>query len=56
MKNLGLSKCDAIPDEVQVNLDVLRPLMMDRVRRHVHGADVVAVDHRRPGRWVMKLL
>jgi hypothetical protein len=32
MKNLGLAEGDAIPDEVQVNLDVLCLLMMYRVR------------------------
>jgi hypothetical protein len=56
MKNSGFSKRNASTDEVQVNLNVFCPLMLNWVRRHVHGADVVAVDHRGPQRWVMKLL
>jgi hypothetical protein len=56
MKNPGFSKDDAVADEVQVNLNVFGPLVLNGVRRHVHGANVVAVDHRGPQRWVVKLL
>jgi hypothetical protein len=33
-----------LTNEVKIDLDVLRPLMLNRVGRHVDHADVVAVD------------
>jgi hypothetical protein len=31
MEHLGLTKCHTITDEVQVNLDVLGPLVLHRI-------------------------
>ena len=46
MKNLSFTKGNAIPNKVKINFDMLRPLMLHGVARHVDDADVVAVDHR----------
>jgi hypothetical protein len=40
---------------MQVNLHMLRPLMLNRVGGEVHDADVVAVDERALGERVVKL-
>jgi hypothetical protein len=40
---------------MQVNLHMLRPLMLNRVGGEVHGADVVAVDERALGERAVKL-
>ena len=41
--------------KVQVDLHVLRPLMLDGVGGEVHSADVVAVDERALGERAVKL-
>ena len=38
-----------LPDEVDVELNVLRPSVMDRVGSEVHRGDVITVDERRLG-------
>jgi hypothetical protein len=35
---------NALPDEVEVNLDMFGALMLNKVGREVDSADVVAVD------------
>jgi hypothetical protein len=40
---------------MQVNLHMLRPLMLNRVGGEVHGADVVAVNERALGEQAVKL-
>ena len=35
-----------LPNEVDVELNMLRPAMMDRVSREVHRGDIVTVDNR----------
>jgi hypothetical protein len=54
MKNPDFPKSDAIPDEVQINLDVLRPLMLYGIVGQVHGRDIVAVDDGGARRWAME--
>jgi len=55
MENPNLADGDSISDKVQVNLHMLRPLMLNWVRREVHGADIVAVDKRALGERAVKL-
>jgi len=49
MENTNTTKCDVLPDEVDVELNVLRPLVMDRVGSEVHRGDSITVDERRLG-------
>ena len=40
----NIANSDPVANEVQVDLHMLRPLMLDGVGGEVHGVDVVAVD------------
>ena len=56
MKHSDLAHGNTIANEVEVDLDVFGALVLNRVRRHVDGADIV-VEHDRSGRSrSMKLL
>jgi len=44
MKNLDVSQCDSLPDEVEIDLNVLGALMLNWITGHIDGADVVTVD------------
>ena len=44
MENPNIADCDPVAHEVQVDLHMLRPLMLDGVGGEIHGTDVVAVD------------
>ena len=46
MEYPNIADGDSVAHEVQVNLHMLRPLMLDGVGGEIHGADVVAVDER----------
>jgi hypothetical protein len=45
MKNSNLPQGNLLSDEVDVNLDMLRAPMMDRVGCHIDSTDVVTVDN-----------
>jgi hypothetical protein len=45
MKNSNLPQGHLLADEVDVNLDMLRAPMMDRVGCHIDSTDVVTVDN-----------
>ena len=49
MENLNIADSDTVAHEVQVDLHMLRPLMLYGVGGEIHGADVVAVDERALG-------
>jgi hypothetical protein len=55
MENLNIANSHSVSNEVQINLHMLRPLMLNRVGGEVHGADVVAVDERALGERAVKL-
>jgi hypothetical protein len=46
MANPNITDSYPVANEVQVNLHMLCPLMLNRVGGEVHDADVVAVDER----------
>jgi hypothetical protein len=48
MKNLHFSDGNLFASEVEVELDMFRLLMLDRVGGEVHGADVVTIDKGAP--------
>ena len=45
MEHTELAKRHLLSNKMNVELDVLRALVMNRVRGHVHRRDVVAVGH-----------
>jgi hypothetical protein len=55
MEDPNIIDNNTVTNKVQVNLHMLRPLMLDRVGGEVHGADVVTVDERAFGEQAMML-
>ena len=55
MENPNIADGDPVAHEVQVDLHMLRPLMLDGVSGDIHGADVVAVDERALGERAIEL-
>ena len=49
MEDPKITDSDPVAKEVQVDLHMLRPLMLNGVGGEIHGADVVAVDERALG-------
>jgi len=47
---------DSVSDEVQINLNMLGPLMLDRIAREVNSTDVITIDHGSTAKRMMKLL
>ena len=45
MENPDLTKRHLFSDKVYVDLDVLGAAMLNRIRCHVYGADIVAEHH-----------
>jgi hypothetical protein len=43
MKNSDITKSNTFADKVKVNLNVFGTMVLDWIRRHVDGADVVAI-------------
>jgi hypothetical protein len=55
MKDFDLTKRDLLVNEVDINLDVLRSTMLNRVASHVNSTDVVAEDNGRRAKRTMNL-
>jgi hypothetical protein len=43
MKNSKNTNCNPLPDEVKINLNVFREIMLNRVGSHVDSADIVTI-------------
>jgi hypothetical protein len=56
MKNTNMTKSDVLPNEVNVELDMLCPTMMNRISREVYRGDIVTVDNRGLGNLAEQLL
>ena len=55
MEYPNIADGDSVAHEVQVNLHMFRPLMLDEVGGEIHGADIVAVDERALGERAVEL-
>ena len=55
MEYPNITDGDPVAHEVQVDLHMLRPLILNGVDGEIHGADVVAVDERALGKWTVEL-
>ena len=55
MEDSNIADSDPVADEVQVDLYMLRPLMLNGVGGEIYGAYVVAVDERALGERAMQL-
>ena len=56
MKNSNVPKRNTISNEVKVDLDVLGPLVLNRIRGHVDNAYIIAKDNSSAGKRAVKLL
>ena len=56
MKNSKITNGNPLPNEVEINLNMLGSLMLNRVGGHVDSADVVTIHQRSSAKWGMKLL
>ena len=55
MEDPNIADSDPVANEVQVDLHMLRPLMLNGVGGEIYGADVVAVDERALGERAVEL-
>ena len=55
MEYPNIADGDPVAHEVQVDLHMLRPLMLNRVGGEIHSADVVEVDKRALGKRAVEL-
>jgi hypothetical protein len=55
MKDLNLAKGDLLPNKMEINLIVLRALMLEWVGGEINNTNVVVVDQRGTVSWVAKL-
>ena len=55
MEYPNIADGDSDAHEVQIDLHMLRPLMLDWVGGEIHGADIVAVDERALGERTVEL-
>ena len=56
MKNTTITNGNPLPDEVEVNLNMLGALMLNWIGGHVDGADVITIHQRRAAKRSVKLL
>ena len=45
MQDFGFTERHAITNKVEINLYMLGPLVLHRVGGHVHGTDVITINH-----------
>ena len=55
IKNPNLTKGDSLSNKMEINLNMLRALMLDWVGGEVDSTNVITIDQRGPARWVAKL-
>ena len=55
MKNPNLNERHLLMNKVDVDLDVLRAAMLDRVAGHINNTDVITEDNSRGQKGTMKL-
>ena len=47
MQDTNITNGDTLSDEVEINLDMLRTLMLNRVRGEINHTDIVTIDNSR---------
>ena len=56
MKDPNMTEGDPLPNKVEINLNMLRPLMLHQVAGEIHSTDIVTVDQGGTTRRVAKLM
>ena len=55
MKNPNVTEGDLLSNKMEIDLNMLRPLMLYRITGEIYNTDVVTVDQGSTTRWVAKL-
>jgi hypothetical protein len=55
MKYPNVAEDDSLPNKMEINLNVLRPLMLNWVAGEINGTNVVTIDQSGTARLVAKL-
>ena len=50
-----MTEGDPLPNKVEINLKMLRSLMLHRVAGEIHSTDIITVDQGGTTKWVAKL-
>lgn len=56
MKNSYIPNGGTLADKAEIELDMLRVLVLYEVSREVHGTNIVTVDKSAPRQWTVQLL
>ena len=56
MKNMNFSQGNLLADEMDVNLNILRSSMMDRIGYHIDNINIVTINEHSLGEGNMKLV
>ena len=56
VQDTHITEGDALSDEVEINLDMLRTLMLNRVRGEINHTDIVTIDNSRTPERRMEFL
>ena len=56
VQNTHITEGDALSDEVEINLDMLRTLMLNWVRGEINHTDIVTIDNSRTPERLMEFL
>ena len=55
MEDPNIVNSNPVANEVQVDLHMLRSLMLNGVGGEIHSANIIAVDEHALGEWALKL-
>jgi len=56
MQDLNFSQGHLLANKMNINLDVLRPTMVDQISSHIYSTNIVTVDNGSFGERKVKLL
>ena len=56
VQNMYITEGDALSDEVEINLDMLHTLMLNRVRGEINRTNIVTIDNSRTPERRMEFL
>ena len=56
MQDPGFTKCHAITDEVQIDLNMFSALMLNGIARKIRGTDVITIDYCGTPRRMLELI
>jgi hypothetical protein len=55
MKNSNMTEGDLLSNKMEIDLNMLRPLMLHRIVGEIYSTDIVTIDQGGTARWMAKL-